>query len=103
MPFGPAHAGAVTARAARALQSGSMHQAHEGGPPFTTGRCLAMIIPHHMLSPEALHSVIEADVHPSSHGLSPRLFVSYGLFAVEFVVTTFCHFFLCFWIFPLLS
>src|SRR5207245_3413377 len=60
MPFGPAHAGAVTARAARALQSGSMHQAHEGGPPFTTGRCLAMIIPHHMLSPEALHSVIEA-------------------------------------------
>jgi len=28
-----------------------------------------MIIPHHMLSPEALHSVIEADVHPSSHGL----------------------------------
>src|SRR2546422_301658 len=45
----------------------------------------------------------EADVHPSSHGLSPRLFVSYGLFADGFVVTTFCHFFLCFWIFPLLS
>ena len=39
-----------------------MHQAHEGGPPFTTGRCLAMIIPHHMLSPEALHRVIEAFV-----------------------------------------
>jgi len=39
-----------------------MHQAHEGGPPFTTGRCLAMIIPHHMLSPEALRSVIEAFV-----------------------------------------
>src|SRR2546427_11943723 len=62
MPFGPAHAGAVTARAVRALQSGSMHQAHEGGPPFTTGRCLAMIIPLHMLSPEALHRVIEAFV-----------------------------------------
>jgi uncharacterized protein YheU (UPF0270 family) len=39
-----------------------MHQAHEGGPPFTTGRWLAMIIPQHMLSPEALHSVIEAFV-----------------------------------------
>ena len=42
-------------RAARARQSGSMHQAHEGGPPFTTGRWLAMTIPQHMLSPEALH------------------------------------------------
>jgi len=30
-----------------------MHQAHEGGLPFTTGRWLAMIIPRHMLSPEA--------------------------------------------------
>src|SRR5262249_3855130 len=59
---GPAHAGAVTARAARARQSGSMHQAHEGGPPFTTGRWVAMIIPPHMLSPEALHRVIEAFV-----------------------------------------
>jgi len=39
-----------------------MHQAHEGGWPCTTGRCVTMIMPYHLLSPEALHRVIEAFV-----------------------------------------